>query len=243
MRKRNRHSKPKQLADNSQEVNLAVGDCIVVKPGVKDPDSGTPIAGWQGRVTEIQSDPPGKMIVTFQWDSLSLKRMPASAIRRCEQKGQDWTSMGLVPEEIERAEPRDTQDDVDALIEELSAEHAWDYLGKQGQRIHQVLYEVDEDDEMEAFETWLEYMNVHLILPFEAEVYESQERGPLHSGDRVTVTGFEGVFDSYGILVNIKARGSAYVIPLCDLKAANMKSPQFILTDDYAVWFANRSWS
>jgi len=79
------------------------------------------------------------MTVTFQWDSLSLKRMPASAIRRCEEKGLDWTSMALYPEEIERAEPRDTQDDVDALIEELSAEHSWDYLGKQGQRIHQVL--------------------------------------------------------------------------------------------------------
>ncbi len=146
----------------------------------------------------------------------------------------------MYPEEIERAEPRDTQDDVDALIEELSAEHAWDYLGKQGQRIHQVLYEVDEDDEMEAFETWQEYMEAHLKLPFEAVVSESQDHGPLHSGDRVTVTGFEGVVDLYGILVNIKAGGSAYVFPLCDLKAANQKSTNYILTDDYAVWFANR---
>jgi len=243
MRKRNRHSKPNHPVVDSQTIALAVGDCIVVKPGVKDPDSGTAIAGWQGRVTEIKSYQPGKMTITFQWDSLSLKRMSASAIRRCEEKGLDWMSMGLYPEEIERAEPRDTQDDVDALIEELSTEHAWDYLGKQGQRIHQVLYEVDEGDEMEAFETWLEYLNVHLKLPFDAVVSESQDHGPMHSGDRVTVMGFEGVFDSYGILVNIKARGSEYVFPLCDLKAVNQKSTQFILTDDYAVWFANRSWS
>ena len=124
-----------------------MGDCIVVKPGVKDPDSGMAIAGWQGRVTEIQSSQSGKLTVTFQWDSLSLKRMPASAIRRYEEKGLGWTSMELYLEEIERAEPRDTQDDVDALIKKLSAEHAWDYLGKQGQRIHQVLAEVDEDDD------------------------------------------------------------------------------------------------
>ena len=243
MRKRNRHSKLNHPLVDSQTIALAVGDCIVVKPGVKDPDSGMDIAGWQGRVTEIQSYQPGKMTITFQWDSLSLKRMPASTIRRCEENGLDWTSMGLYLEEIERAEPRDTQDDVDALIEELSAEHAWDYLGKQGQRIHQVLYEVDEDDEMEAFETWLEYMEAHLKLPFEAIVSKSQDHGPMHSGDRVTVTGFEGVFDSYGILVNIKVRGSAYVFPLCDLKAVNQKSTQYTLTDDYAVWFANRSWS
>jgi hypothetical protein len=225
---------------DSQTIALAVGDCIVVKPGIKDPDLGTPVAGWQGRVTEIKSYQPGKMTITFQWDSLSLKRMPASAIRRCEEKGLDWTSMGLYPEEIERAEPRDTQEDVDALIEELSAEHSWDYLGKQGQRIHQVLYEVDEDDEMEAFETWQKYLEAHLKLPFEAEVSEMQERGPFQAGDRVTVTDFEGVEDMYGVLVNIKARGSAYVFPLCDLKAANQKSTHYTLTDDYAVWFSNR---
>ena len=77
---------------------------------------------------------------------------------------------------------------------------------------------------MEAFETWQKYMETHLKLPFEAEVSESQERGPLQAGDRVTVTGFEGAEDLYGVLVNIKARGSAYVFPLCDLKAANQKS-------------------
>ncbi len=240
MRKRNRHSKPNQPAVASQTAVLAVGDCVVVKPGVKDPDTGAPIAGWQGRVTEIQPYQPGKMTITFQWDSLSLKSMPASAIRRCEEKGLDWTSMVLYDEEIERAEPRDTQNDVDTLIAELSAEHAWDYLGKQGQRIHQVLAGVDEDDDLQAFETWQEYMEVHLKLPFEAEVSEIQERGPLQAGDRVTVTGFEVIDDLYGILVKINAGGSAYVFPLCDLKAANQKSNNFILTNDYDVWFANR---
>ena len=128
-------------------------------------------------------------------------------------------------------------------LEELSAEHSWDYLEKQSQRIHQIPYEIDEDDKMEAFETWLEYLNIHLKLPFEPDVFESQERGPLHNGVRVALTGFEGLIDSYGILVNIKIESSANVFPLCDLKAANQKSTHYILTDDYAVWFANRSWS
>ena len=138
------------------------------------------------------------------------------------------------------AEPRDTQADVDALIEELSAEHAWDYLGKQGQRIHKVLQDVDEDDDLEAFEAWQEYLEAHLKLPFDAAVSEFQERGPLQAGDQVKVIGFEGVEDLYGVLVNIKAGRNSYVFPLCDLKAANEKSANFTLTDDYAVWFANR---
>jgi len=31
-----------------------------------------------------------------------------------------------------------------------------------------------------------------------------------------------------------------YVFPLCDLKAVDENSPNFQLTDDYAIWFANR---
>jgi hypothetical protein len=148
--------------------------------------------------------------------------------------------MGLYPEEVERAEPRDTQADVDAIIEELSAEHNWDFLGKQGQRIHKVLQDVDEDDELEAFEAWQEYLEAHLRLPFEAVVSEYQERGPLQAGDLVEVVSFESVEDLYGVLVNLKAGCNSYIFPLCDLKAVNGKSANYTLTDDYAVWFANR---
>jgi hypothetical protein len=166
--------------------------------------------------------------------------MPVSAIRRSEEEGLDWTTMGLYPEAVEPAKPRDTQADVDAVIEELSTVYAWDYLGKQGQRIQQILRKVNEDDDLEAFEAWQEYLEAHLKLPFDAVVSEYQERGPLQAGDQVKVVGFEGVEDLYGVLVNIKAGRNSYVFPLCDLKAVNEKSANFTLTDDYAVWFANR---
>ena len=242
MGKRNRHAKPKQTRDtqNSQPLEFAVGDSIIVKPGVKDPDTGGNIGGLQGRITEIESDPPHKTLITFKWDSISLKSLRPSAIRRCEENGLDWTTMCLYAEEIEPAKPRDTQNDVDAVVEELEAEHAWDYLGKQGQRIHQVLREVDEDDDIEAFEAWEEYLKKHLKLPFEAEVSELQERGPLRAGDRVRVLAFAGVADLYGVLVNIKAGPMTNVFPLCDLKAVQRKTTNFELTDDYAVWYANR---
>jgi Calcium binding len=240
MSKRNRHAKKTKAIPQNPVTYLEVGDCIVVKPGVKDPNYGFDIGGWQGRITEIETYQPGQVTIMFQWDSLSLKRMPASAIRRSEENGLDWTTMGLYPEEVEKAGPRDTQSEVDKIIEEFSAEHNWDYLGKQGRRIHKVLQDVDEEDELEAFESWQEYLEAHLKLPFDAMVSEFQERGPLQAGDLVKVIGFEGLEDLYGVLVNIKARGNAYVFPLCDLKAANEKSANFTLTDDYAVWFANR---
>jgi len=240
MSKRIRHHKKTQPISQNPTTDLKEGDCIRVKPGVKDPNYGFDIGGWQGRVTEIETNQPPQVTIMFQWDSLSLKCMPASAIRRSEENGLDWTTMGLYSEAVEKAEPRDTQADVDEIVEELSSEHHWDYLGKQGLRIHKVLQDIDEDDELEAFETWQEYLEAHLKLPFEAVVSESQERGPLHAGDLVKVIGFEGVEDIYGVLVNIKARGNTYVFPLCDLQASNEKSANFIMTDDYAVWFANR---
>jgi hypothetical protein len=240
MSKRIRHPKKTQPGFQNPITDLKVGDCIVVKPSVKDPDYGIDIGGWQGRITEIETYQPGKVTIMFQWDSLSLKNMPASAIRRSEEEGLDWTTMGLYPEEVEIAEPRDTQADVDALIEELSAEHSWDHLGIQGNCIQKILQGVDEDDDLEAFEAWQEYLEAHLKLPYDAVVSEYQERGPLQSGDQVKVFGFEGVEDLYGVLVNIKAGRNSYVFPLCDLKAVNEKSVNFTLTDDYAVWFANR---
>jgi hypothetical protein len=240
MSKRVRHPKKSQAISQNPVTNLDVGDCIVVKPGVKDPNYGFDIGGWQGRITEIETYQPGQVTIIFQWDSLALKCMPTSAIRRSEENGLDWTTMGLYPEEVEKAKPRDTQADVDEIVEELSAEHNWDYLGKQGQRIHKVLQDVDEDNDLEAFEAWQEYLEAHLKLPFEAAVSESQARGPLRFGDQVKVIGFQGVEDPYGVLVHIKIGRNAYVFPLCDLKAVNEKSANFTLTDDYAVWFANR---
>jgi hypothetical protein len=240
MSKRIRHPKTTQPSFQNPITDLKIGDCIVVKLGVKDPDYGIDIGGWQGRITEIESYQPGQVTIMFQWDSLSLKRMPVSAIRRSEEEGLDWTTMGLYPEEVEPAKPRDTQADVDAVIEELSAVHAWVYLGKQGGRIKQILRKVDEDDDLEAFEAWQEYLEAHLKLPFDAVVSEYQDRGPLQAGDQVIVVGFEGSEDLYGVLVIIKAGRNSYVFPLCDLKAVNEKSANFTLTDDYAVWFANR---
>lgn len=240
MSKRIRHPKKTPPISKNPTTDLKVGDCIRVKSGVKDPNYGFDIGDWQGRVTEIETYQPPQLTIMFQWDSLSLKSMPASAIRRSEENGLDWTTMGLYPEEVEKAEPRDTQADVDEIIDELSVKHNWNYMGEQGQRIHQVLEDIDEDDDLEAFEAWQEYLKAHLKLPFDAVVPEYQERGPLEDGDLVKVLGFEGVEDLYGVLMNIQSRGEAYIFPLCDLEAVRKKSANYTYLDDYAVWFSNR---
>ena len=53
--------------------NWAIGESVVVKPGVTDPDTGRAIGGWQGRISAILDEAE---ILTIQWDSLTLKSMP-----------------------------------------------------------------------------------------------------------------------------------------------------------------------
>ena len=48
--------------------------------------------------------------------------------------------------------------------------------------------------------------------------------------------------DFYGLLGKLKQAGDKkkeYVIPLCDLKAADNRSVEYMLIQDYASWFVN----
>ena len=238
MSKRIRH--PKKHFVPSQPIALKVGDSVIIKPGVEDPDFGGDIGGWQGRVTELRADQQGVPLIDLQWDSLTLRKIPPSAIEHCEEEGLDWSTMGLYAHDVEHAQPRDKPRDVERALAELASQHAFAYLGEQGRRIRKALAQADEEDDMDAFAAWSDYLEEHLAFPFEAEVSEFQERGPLRVGDRVKVTGIRDIEDLYGILVDVRMGHRKFVFPLCDLKAVDQKSSNYELTDDYAVWFANR---
>ncbi len=122
----------------------------------------------------------------------------------------------------------------------IKIHNPWEHLGEQGKRIRQVLEDVDEGDEMGAFEAWLEYLETHLKLPFEAIISAYEERGPLRAGDRVKVVEITGEEDLYGVLVKVKAGRKSYIFPLCRLDAVDKRSGNFTLVDDYGVWFVHR---
>lgn len=214
------------------------GDSVVVKPGVVDPDFGLEIGGWQGRILGI--GPVREDVVLICWDSITLKNMPGSVIEQSEEQGLDWTQMYLEAQEVELTSPRDTEEDVAQAIDELSKKYAWSFLGEGGKRIGEVLAGVDEDDEMGAWDAWEEHLSESLVFPFEAEVAEYQEVGPLQAGDRVKVTGIGLVDDLYGIIVDLRRGRRKYAFPLCDLEVIDENSPNYQIVRDYAVWFANR---
>ena len=220
-----------------QGIDLKVGDSVVVNPRVKDPDLGIDIGGWQGRVSEADKD---EDVICIDWDSVTLKDMSPSVIDKCEEEGWAWTQMYLYPTDVERTEPRDTEEDVDEVAGQIEARHRWSHLGKEGKRIHAVLAGVDPDNDWEVLSTWETHLRQVLRFPFNAEVSEFQERGPLRSGDRVKVHGIVDTDIMYGVLVAVSRRREQFTSPLADLEATNRKSSNYGPLRDYVVWFANQ---
>ncbi|MEM9213628.1 MAG: hypothetical protein AAGD25_04705 [Cyanobacteria bacterium P01_F01_bin.150] len=66
---------------------IKVGDSVAVRTGVNNPDFGTDIGGWQGRVSEINSE---SQIALIDLDSITLKNMPDAYITKCEEDGLGW---------------------------------------------------------------------------------------------------------------------------------------------------------
>ena len=94
-----------------------IGESVVVKSGVVDPDFGTDIGGWQGRVKEVDDD-----TVFIAWDSVTLREMGMALVIRCENENLDWEVMTLSQREVERTGSRDSERDVEAVAVALREE-------------------------------------------------------------------------------------------------------------------------
>jgi hypothetical protein len=117
---------------NRADLNFEVGDCVKVREGVGDPDSDVDISGWQGRVLEIAEDESGRPLILVAWDGYTLKEMPRSYLEQSEMEGLDWQRFLLLIEDIEHAQSRDTQRDVDEVVDEIYSRIGWYSLGKRG---------------------------------------------------------------------------------------------------------------
>jgi hypothetical protein len=130
---------------------VKVGDSVVVKPGVRDPDFDVDIGGWQRHVL---ADPDADGLIPIGWDSVTLRQMPVTLVVESEKQGLNWAQMILGPAEIEVTSPRDSARDVRQAIRELEKRHAWSFLGEEGQRINQILAGVNPDSETAVMHAW-----------------------------------------------------------------------------------------
>jgi hypothetical protein len=68
---------------------IQVGDSVVARPGITDPDLGVAIGGWQGRISEIEAGEGDTVLVCVEWDSLTLRNIPDAVIEQSEEQGLD----------------------------------------------------------------------------------------------------------------------------------------------------------
>src|SRR5260370_198506 len=212
--------------------NWTIGESVVVKPGVTDPDTYRDSGGWQVCISAIIDE---EDIRTIQWDSLTLKSIPQAHIAWSEEEGLSWSEMNLLPEEVEPALARDTEDDVAATIAELESQTSWLYLGgEQGQRIQAIVNRAQGHDELAVFRTWHAYLQEPLVVPV-AAIVEEYQRGPVRQGARVSVLAITLLDGTYGTIVAVKHKREVNKLPLCDLKATEADAETRQLVGDYAV--------
>ncbi len=216
-------------------MKFRVGDTVKIKNGTIDPDFGDNIGGWQGQVSEIDDD-----VVCIDLDSTTLSNCPEKYIQQCEEDGLNWQQIYLSVEDIEKASPRDSTANLIATKEALKRKHQWDYLGESGRRIYAVLKDSDLTDEYDQLKIWEKYLARKLSFPFDAEILEYQENGPLQEGNRVKMHALMGIDDHYGIIVKLRSGRRVYHYPLCIIGVKNKKTQNYQMINDYSVWFANR---
>ena len=89
-------------------------------------------------------------------------------------------------------------------------------------------------------EGWVEYLNSSLVFPFEAEVSEYQDEGPLQMGDRLVVKRVVDEDDKYGVMVECRVGCRKFEFPLIDLELVDGNSSNQGPIDKYRAWFPGR---
>ncbi len=223
-------------------MKLKLGNSVIVKQGVKEPDfEKLELGGWQGQVVEIDTKSDKEnILITIEWDSQTLRQIPADYIEQSERDGYDWQRITLYESELEKTKARDKKENVEKTQAELEDKYHWASLGNEGKRISKVLDMINPHDEMKCLKKWVEYLDKELTFPIDAYVSESENNWLIKSGDKVLIKSLPHIVDVYGIIASIKLNGKKYEFPLCDLEVIDKTNPNFQLIGDYKIWFANK---
>ncbi len=134
-------------------------------------------------------------------------------------------------------------------------------MDAQDKRIFQILHDEELEVNSENLATYLAYLKKNISLsciltgiedfeweefyvfgPGDKKEYEKLKKTKPSHTDKFNLTEFvEEIDDDVGILVNVKriSDNKSFQLPLADLEAADKKSKNYQLLDDYSVWFTS----
>jgi len=221
----------------AKETTLKIGDTVKVKDDYIDRECDVDMSGWHGRIMEFFPK-VGTALIAF--DSITLQNMPPEYIEESEEEGLSWSEYGYDLADLCKVDPRDTTADVETTLNQIAHHYIFAHLGEEGREIRQIIQSVDPLGNMSEIEIWQIFLEQNLKFPLAAVVEEWQDRGPLHSGDRVQIHAIETADEGYGLIVKLRRGRRQFHFPLCDLSVADTSSTDYNLIDLYRTWFTNR---
>lgn len=224
-----------------QTYEFQIGETIKVKKGIMCPDyEGLCLENYQGLVTDFGEDEDGNQTICIEWDSTSLKSLPEYYISESIQDGLAYQLMYLYADEIEHAEPRNTEEEGMALQDALYEKYKWAGFEGADKIVIEVIENIDPEDDMLLFNTWKTYLEKNLVLPLSTKIAKYQPKGKLKQGDLMKVLEIVFVDEKHGIIVEAKKGNNRYSIPLCDLEVTDSKNISSKPLHAYTMWFSNR---
>lgn len=95
--------------------SLKEGDSVKVKDYTNE--EGINLTGWEGRIAEIDLTDEEVLV---EWDSITIKNLTFEKIKEYDEKGLMWYAEYIPTEYIELSTPRDTEEEAEALFDEIS---------------------------------------------------------------------------------------------------------------------------
>ena len=243
-------------------MNFKIGDSVIVKEGVNDPDfNGFSIGGWQGRVTHI-SDDEANPLIEIEWDSLTLKQIPQEFIIDTLDCWSDFTSMSLDIDEIELTTPRDSETDAENIRNELHKKHPFISVEQQEKNIFKILSNPDSSVNEDNLATYLLHLKNTIEYPclltgsedfaweepyvlgdWDKNEYEKLKKTKPSYTDIFELIDFDETLEDDGrglfVTVNRISDRKKFTLPLLDLKATDKQSGNYPLISDYSFWMTN----
>lgn len=244
-----------------KEQKMKKGQSIIVKPGILDPDWNLfDIGGWQGRIIEVAPDKQ-KGLFEIAWDSITLKQMPEKFIENSIEEECEYSIMTLAKEDIGLTEPRDSENDVDQMLERLEDESRNKVCNAIERRIEIILPGDDRSVSQNNQYIYFDYLKKNIQMPTMftgAEDFPWEEKyifggwskkeyeklkmtQPSYTDKFEFIELFETIDEIRGILAKVKRKpdNKVFMLPLWDLKCTDKNKRNYELISDYSFWMSN----
>ncbi len=128
-----------------------VGNGIRVGEGVQHPGLHISLAGWQGRVVDVVRE-EGEVYLAVQWDSETLRAMPAGMAQFALDANWEWRGWIFAPEQLHPATMRDTEAEAIAQATEIAAALRQDFRTVETSGLDTAALTLLDDEDEEYFD-------------------------------------------------------------------------------------------